>query len=94
MGRILDPSSVPNPSGPHRNIPELASPQSRSIYPLSATATVTPLAQPHGVAISGFDQTVYIADSASGLVYAANGPGGTALTTVDAGTIVLRLRVR
>jgi sugar lactone lactonase YvrE len=59
------------------------------IYPLSATATATPLAQPQGVAISGFDQTVYIADFASGSVYATSGPGGTALSTVDTGTIVL-----
>jgi sugar lactone lactonase YvrE len=59
------------------------------IYPLSATATATPLAQPQGIAISGFDQTLYIADFASGLVYAAGGPGGTALSTVDTGNIVL-----
>jgi NHL repeat len=59
------------------------------IYPLSATATATPLAQPQGVAISGFDQKVYIADFASGFVYAAGGPGGTTLSPVDTGTLVL-----
>jgi sugar lactone lactonase YvrE len=60
------------------------------VYPLGVATTATPLQQPQGVAVSGFDQTVYVADFSGGYVYATGGLNGTALTTVDTGNIVLQ----
>jgi sugar lactone lactonase YvrE len=61
-----------------------------TIYPLSVTTTATPLLQPQGVAISGFNRTVYVADFDAGTVYAVNGLGGTGLTPVATGNIALQ----
>lgn len=61
-----------------------------TIYPLSVTTTATPLLQPQGVAISGFNRTVYVADFDAGYVYAVNGLGGKDLTAVGTGNIVLQ----
>jgi sugar lactone lactonase YvrE len=61
-----------------------------TIYPLSVTTTATPLLQPQAVAISGFNRTVYVADFDAGTVYAVNGLGGTDLTPVGTGNIVLQ----
>ena len=60
------------------------------IYPLAATTTAPPLLEPQGLAISGFDRTVYVADFDAGYVYSVNGLGGTGLTAVDTGNIVLQ----
>ena len=58
-------------------------------YPLTETATATPLSSPQGVAISGFNSTVYVADYGSGLVYSAGGLTGATLTPVSTGSISL-----
>ena len=59
-------------------------------YPLNQTVTATPLIAPQGVAISGFNQTVYVADFGSGQVYSASGLTGAGLTAVSTGSIALQ----
>ena len=63
------------------------------LYPMQATTTVTapqqPLEQPQGVAISGFNDQVYIADFDAGYVYYTSGLTGTGLSVVGTGNIVL-----
>jgi sugar lactone lactonase YvrE len=58
-------------------------------YPLTATTTATPLSSPQGVAISGFNSTVYVADYGSGFVYSAGGLTGATLTQLPTGNITL-----
>ena len=59
-------------------------------YPLTATTTVTNLQQPQALALSGQNKTLYIADTLAGQVYSTPGLGGTTLTPVSTGTIVLQ----
>ena len=59
-------------------------------YPLDQTVTATPLIAPQGLAISGFNQKVYIADYGGGHVYSTSGLTGTGLTAVSTGTITLQ----
>jgi sugar lactone lactonase YvrE len=59
-------------------------------YPLDVTKTATGLIQPQGLAISGFDQTVYVADLGSGLVYSTSGLNGSSLKPVSTGSIPLQ----
>ncbi|HXP07366.1 MAG TPA: hypothetical protein VN828_02670 [Acidobacteriaceae bacterium] len=58
-------------------------------YPLNANTTVTGLQQPQGIAISGLDKTVYVADTLAGKVYSYGGLANTTQTTVSTGTIPL-----
>jgi sugar lactone lactonase YvrE len=58
-------------------------------YPLTATTTVKNLQQPQAVAISGLNQTVYVADTLAGKVYSYAGLANTTQTTVNTGTITL-----
>ena len=58
-------------------------------YPLNSTVTATNLQQPQSVAVSGLDQTLYIADTGAGQVYSTKPLNGTALTPVSTGTIAL-----
>jgi sugar lactone lactonase YvrE len=63
-------------------------------YPMDTTTTVDSLQQPEGVAISGLNNTVYIADSGSGIsapgkVYSTTYLTGTTFTPVPTGTFVL-----
>lgn len=58
-------------------------------YPLNETITATGLQVAQGVAISGLNKTVYVADGGSGKVYSIKGLGGSALTPVSTGTITL-----
>jgi sugar lactone lactonase YvrE len=59
-------------------------------YPLDVTTTAIGLVQPQGLAISGFDQTVYVADLANGVVYSASGVNGSSLKAVSTGAITLQ----
>jgi sugar lactone lactonase YvrE len=59
-------------------------------YPLDVTTTAIGLVQPQGLAISGFDQTVYVADLANGMVYSVSGTNGSTLKPVLTGTITLQ----
>ena len=58
-------------------------------YPLTETTTATPLTSPQGVAISGFNSTVFVADYGSGKVYYAGGLTGSTLTQLPTGNITL-----
>jgi sugar lactone lactonase YvrE len=58
-------------------------------YPLNETTTAIGLQQPEAVAISGLNQTVYVADTAAGKVYSTGGLNDTKLTPVSTGTISL-----
>jgi sugar lactone lactonase YvrE len=59
------------------------------VYPLTATTTVKNLQQPQAIAISGLNQTVYVADTQAGKVYSYGGLANTKQTTVNTGTIPL-----
>ena len=59
-------------------------------YPLQAVGTATGLKEPQGVAISGLNNTVYIADTAAGQVFSIKGLGGTGLTPVSTGAFTLQ----
>ncbi len=61
----------------------------QATYPLAATATASALQQPQAVAISGLNNTVYVADTAAGKVYSTGGLGGSNLTPVSTGAITL-----
>jgi sugar lactone lactonase YvrE len=52
---------------------ELGDAAAQIAYPLDVATTPLGLIQPQGIAISGFDQTVYIADLAGGKVYSVSG---------------------
>jgi sugar lactone lactonase YvrE len=58
-------------------------------YPLNESTTATGLQVPQGVAISGLNQEVYVADRQAGKVYSLEGLGGSKLTPVSTGTISL-----
>ncbi len=58
-------------------------------YPLNSTITATNVEQPQAIAISGLDDTVYVADTQAGLVYSTKRLNGTALTPVSTGTFTL-----
>jgi hypothetical protein len=58
-------------------------------YPLNESTTATGLQVPQGVAISGLNQKVYVADRQAGKVYSLEGLGGSTLTHVSTGTIGL-----
>jgi sugar lactone lactonase YvrE len=59
-------------------------------YPLTATTTATNLQQPQAVAISGLNNTVYVADTQAGVVYSTSGLAGSTLTPVSTGTTTLQ----
>ena len=59
-------------------------------YPLNEATTVTNLQQPQALAISGLDNTVYVADTLAGKVYSIGGLGGSGLTPVSTGTIAIQ----
>jgi sugar lactone lactonase YvrE len=58
-------------------------------YPLDATETAGGLEQPQAIAISGLNNTVYVADEVAGKVYSLHGLGGATLTPVSTGAIHL-----
>jgi sugar lactone lactonase YvrE len=59
-------------------------------YPMDTTTTADSLQQPQGVAISGLNNTVYIADSYSGQVYSTTYLTGTTFTPVSTPGFVLQ----
>ena len=58
-------------------------------YPLTETTTATGLQEPQALAISGLNNTVYVADAQAGIVYSIKNLGGSKLTPVSTGTIAL-----
>ena len=72
------------------NVYEMGQAAAEVTYPLIATTTATNLQQPQGLAISGLNHNVYIADTQAGKVYSTSGLGGSTLTTVSTGTISLQ----
>ena len=72
------------------NVYETGQAAAEVTYPLVATTTATNLQQPQGLAISGLNHNVYIADTQAGKVYSTSGLGGSTLTTVSTGTISLQ----
>jgi sugar lactone lactonase YvrE len=64
---------------------ELGDAAAQIAYPLDVTTTLLGLIQPQGVAISGFNNEVYIADLAGGKVYSINGVNGSKPTAVFTG---------
>ena len=64
---------------------ELGNAAAQIAYPLDVTMTPLGLVQPQGVAISGFNNEVYIADLAGGKVYSINGLTGSKPTAVFTG---------
>jgi sugar lactone lactonase YvrE len=58
-------------------------------YPVNQRVTATGLQFAQDIAISGLDKTVYVSDSAAGVVYAVAGLGGSTLTPVSTGSIPL-----
>jgi sugar lactone lactonase YvrE len=64
---------------------ELGNAAAQIAYPLDVTTTPLGLVQPQGVAISGFNNEVYIADLAGGKVYSINGLTGSKPTAVFTG---------
>ena len=72
------------------NVYETGQAAAEVTYPLNATTTATNLQQPQGLAISGLNHNVYIADTQAGKVYSTSGLGGSTLTTVSTGTISLQ----
>ncbi len=72
------------------NVYEIGQAAAEITYPLNATITATNLQQPQGLAISGLNHKVYIADTQAGKVYSTNNLGGSTLTTVSTGAITLQ----
>jgi sugar lactone lactonase YvrE len=64
---------------------ELGDAAAQIAYPLDVTTTPLGLIQPQGVAISGFNNEVYIADLAGGNVYSISGLNGSKPTAVYTG---------
>src|ERR1700735_4086938 len=56
---------------------------------MDATTTATGMIEPQGVAASGFDQKVYVADLLGGTVYLVTGVGGSTKQAISTGTIPL-----
>ena len=59
------------------------------VYPLTATFGPTDLIEPQGMAYSGMNKTLYVADAGASAVYSIIGPDGKALTRVNTGSITL-----
>ena len=59
-------------------------------YPMYTTATPLGLTQPEGIASTGFDKTVYVADLAGGAVYSISGLNGSSKQTVSTAPIALQ----
>jgi sugar lactone lactonase YvrE len=59
-------------------------------YPVTETTTATRLQQPQSLAISGLNDTVYVADTLAARVDSIGGLGGTTLTRVSTAPIVLQ----
>ncbi len=57
--------------------------------PINSTITATGLQQPQGLALSGLNKKLYIADTLAAKVYSTNGLGGTTLTPVSTGKFTL-----
>lgn len=68
---------------------ELGDAAAQIAYPLDVTMTPLGLIQPQGIAVSGFNQTVYIADFLSSTVYSIGGLNGSKTSTVSTGSIAL-----
>jgi sugar lactone lactonase YvrE len=68
---------------------EMGDSEAQITYPLDAKATALGLIQPQGIAASGFDQTVYVADLSDGVVFSINGLNGSSPTQVSTGGIAL-----
>jgi sugar lactone lactonase YvrE len=64
---------------------ELGDAAAQIAYPLDVTTTLLGLIQPQGVAISGFNNEVYIADLAGGKVYSIGGLNGSKPAAVYTG---------
>jgi NHL repeat len=64
---------------------ELGDAAAQIAYPLDVSMTQLGLIQPQGVAISGFNNKVYLADLASGKVYSINGLNGSPMNPVFTG---------
>jgi sugar lactone lactonase YvrE len=64
---------------------ELGDAAAQIAYPLDVTTTPLGLVQPQGVAISGFNNQVYIADLAGGKVYSISGLNGSKPNAVITG---------
>jgi sugar lactone lactonase YvrE len=56
---------------------------------MDATTTATGMIEPQGVAASGFDQKVYVADLLGGTVYSVTGVGGSTKQAISTGTVPL-----
>ncbi|MGC2400364.1 MAG: hypothetical protein WA510_11295 [Acidobacteriaceae bacterium] len=72
------------------NVYEMGDGAAEVTYPLNAATTATNLQQPQALAISGLNNTLYIADTVGGKVYSTAGLAGTNLTPVSTGTITLQ----
>ena len=59
-------------------------------YPVTEATTATRLQQPQSLAISGLDNTVYVADTQAGRVYSIGGLGGTGLNRISTGAIPIQ----
>jgi sugar lactone lactonase YvrE len=68
---------------------ELGMAQAQITYPLDVSATPLGLIQPQGVAVSGFNQTVYIADLSAGKVYSMSGLNGSKINPLPTPGITL-----
>jgi sugar lactone lactonase YvrE len=58
-------------------------------YPLLSTVTASGLQQPQAIAISGLNNTVYVADTLAGKVFSYPGLGAKTAKTVNTGAIAL-----
>jgi sugar lactone lactonase YvrE len=59
-------------------------------YPMDTSATPLGLTQPEGIAVTGFDKTVYVADLVEGAVYSIGGLNGSSKQTVSTAPIALQ----
>lgn len=60
------------------------------VYPLNVAAGASGLKQPQGLAISGLNRTVYVADALAGVVYSTKGLDGKNLTPVTTTPFTLK----
>ncbi|MGC2402774.1 MAG: hypothetical protein WA510_23480 [Acidobacteriaceae bacterium] len=68
---------------------ELGQGAAQIAYPLDTNLTNLGLTQPQGIAVSGFDQTVYIADLIAGKVSSMSNLNGSKINPVSTGSIAL-----
>jgi sugar lactone lactonase YvrE len=68
---------------------ELGQAGAQIAYPLDTNQTNLGLTQPQGITVSGFDQTVYIADLIAGKVSSMSSLNGSKATPVSTGSITL-----